>query len=134
MPEGCLPGVPEVDDLMRQLNSVHQSFEQIRNAALMQQQALAEEQALANKPEPRDPGLVGFAHEMKANGEFTVGDSKKRRGVSILRFDGILLTVSRKQHHQDDATAAIEPKPPNGDAVQMGLAHSAMPVDCTTRN
>ena len=66
---------------MRQANYISDSLSRVREVVVMQQQVLAEEQAMALKRENHSTELGGFSGELKANGTFSSGDSKKRRGV-----------------------------------------------------
>jgi GATA zinc finger len=84
---------------MRQSSRVVDALSRIKEAVLAQQHALAEEQARALKREHYDDDLTGFSGEFKENGGFSIGDSKKRRGVSAsfcLLFHSSGLTCRQK--------------------------------------
>lgn len=68
---------------MRQSGRVVDALGRIKDAAIAQQHALAEEQARALKREHYEDETTGFSGDFKENGGFAAGDSKKRRGVRL---------------------------------------------------
>jgi GATA zinc finger len=76
--------LPELDDLMRQSGRVVEAIGRIKEAVIAQQQAIAEEQARAQKREHFEDDMTNYSGEYKEGGTFTVGDAKKRRGVSLI--------------------------------------------------
>jgi hypothetical protein len=76
-----LPGLHEVDDIIRQSGRIVENLNYVRDVVIAQQNALSEQRArLARGPqleEERHP----LADEYRSGGAYTAADAKKRRGV-----------------------------------------------------
>jgi len=79
-----LPGLPEVEDLVRQSNRVTEALARIRDVIVNQQNALAAEQAQsrAYKSDHYDDESHLYSDDFKGLGGFAGAEAKKRRGVS----------------------------------------------------
>jgi hypothetical protein len=131
-----LPQLQEIDHLMEKSRRQLDCYAKMREFIIAQQTAYfhqaQEQQSRAQEGVKRDS--VHQNEESKAGG-FAGAEAKKRRGVSIYSYQNV---VERQLIHlhsalllQADATAATEPRRPNGAEVQMALALCVMPVDFT---
>lgn len=75
----CLPGVQEIDEMIRQSNRILEGLSRVREVVIAQQTALTEQRARAARGDHLEN--YGGLHDEYKN--YTGGDSKKpRRGVS----------------------------------------------------
>lgn len=75
----ALPGVDEVDDMVRYTQHIMSNLARLREVAVMQQTALDEQRARAARGQHAEDDLRRMSEEFKSGG-FASGDAKKRRG------------------------------------------------------
>ena len=92
-----LPDLAELDEALRQAQRTLEGLARLKDAAVSQQHALAEQRARAGRREVPDDEPPGLPEDYKGTGGFAGGDAKKRRGVSWPRSGpGTTLTGTQK--------------------------------------
>ena len=76
----ALPNLMEIEDMLRHSNRITEGFSQIREVVIAQQNALSEQRARASR-EDQSMSDYGMLNDDYKN--YTGGDAKKRRGVSL---------------------------------------------------
>jgi hypothetical protein len=76
-----LPELSEVEDAIRQSTRMMDNLARIKEAAIAQQNALAEQRARAVKGDYYEDDYNGVHDDYKGSGGFAGSDTKKRRGV-----------------------------------------------------
>ncbi len=84
-----LPGLHEIDDMLRQSHRVLENLGRMREAVVAQQTALSEHRARMARGSHLEEDYNGISDDYKGGG-FAGGDGKKRRGVSKRKFEEIL--------------------------------------------
>ncbi|KAK6366170.1 hypothetical protein LTR64_008597 [Lithohypha guttulata] len=74
-----IPGTSEVDEMMRSAQHIMDNLSRLRDAAVMQENAVNEQRARAARGQHPDEEYHHLSEDFKTNG-FAGGDAKKRRG------------------------------------------------------
>ncbi|KIV94645.1 hypothetical protein PV10_02392 [Exophiala mesophila] len=74
-----LPGLHEIDDMLRQSHRIFENLTHLREVVVAQQTAMSEQRARLARGGPMDEDYHGLSDDYK-NGGFSAGDAKKRRG------------------------------------------------------
>ncbi|KAJ9602292.1 hypothetical protein H2200_013147 [Cladophialophora chaetospira] len=77
----ALPGLNEVDDILRESHRIFENLSYMREVVIVQQNALSEQRARLARGSQIEEEYQGLSDEYKAGG-YVGGDAKKRRGVS----------------------------------------------------
>ena len=133
-----MPRLEEVDDMLKHGERVQISLQRMREVVFNHQASMVEP-----PQDPRYSRINGYEHDVQSNysddakgaGGFAGPDAKKRRGVSLLPIlyvdlNSYLTSQRSAPHRREGVTAAIEPKPLNGDADLMEQELCAMRVVC----
>lgn len=88
---GSFPSLAEIDDMLQLLKGNQEALLRLRTAVIRQENALAEQQRLAQSNAmksngPDDGQMVVYKDEYKGMGGFAGPDPKKRRGVGAPMF------------------------------------------------
>ena len=79
--QDSLPGLHEIDEMIRQSQFMMESLSRVREVVVQQQNALSEHRARFARG-PAEEDYPGMSDDYKTSG-FAGGDAKKRRGVRI---------------------------------------------------
>jgi hypothetical protein len=74
-----LPGLHEIDDIVRQTHRIFDNLGYLREVVIAQQNAASEQRARNARSNQLEDD---YSDEYKAGGGYVGGDAKKRRGVS----------------------------------------------------
>jgi hypothetical protein len=80
-----LPGLPELDDIIRQSHRIFENLSYMREVVIAQQNALSEQRARLARGSQMDDEYHALSDEYK-NGSYAGVDAKKRRGVRVPLF------------------------------------------------